>query len=378
MNIGFIILAYASLVTLSLIDNGRGAAYPEILSGLSISTDKGSYLFTIASLAGLMANLTGRYWLAFLGLVNGTRMALLLMGVGSLVLGFAGEFSSYPLLLFAACLTGLGLGSLGITMNVMVSEGAPVDKRRQYLSGLHGVYGISSFLAPHILTLIIFNGGSWIVYFKYISLVSILVILYSLKVVDTHREEVSSESSALPMNFSKRTLIGLYFGFYVASEIIISSRLPLYLIRVQSFSQSNANAYLSYFFLGLMCGRLFFAFVKVKTANYKLIVASFSMTFICYSLGIWLHPIFLCLCGLTMSFCFPISMDWLKERFHSGNHVMVASVMATIGITLTIMHWLFGQITNSFGIEVAFQLFYIFNVLGLVIFVLFDKIDISD
>lgn len=375
MNYGFIILAYTALIALSLIDNGRGAAYPEILEHFKISTDIGSYLFSLVSLSGLIVNITARKWLPLIGLVWATRLTLVFMGIGSYGMAVGAEMLSYPVTLSFAILAGLGLGGLAITMNVMVSEGAPLIHRRRFLSGLHGVYGVSSFFAPQILNIIINFGNSWPSYFKYISFVSLAVLIYSFFVEDTHKEHAKKTSSHYPIKKSKRIIIGLYLGLYVASEILVSSRLPLYLTRAYGMELVDANTYLSYFFISLMTGRLLFAFLNFKHDNYKLIITAFVLTLMTFSVGIFIHPLGLSITGLTMSYIFPVSMDWLNEKFHKYNHIMVASVMTTIGITLSTMHWGFGIITDMVGVKTAFMCFYIFKLTSFILFIVSDKFE---
>jgi fucose permease len=377
MNLGFIILAYTALVALSFFDNGRGAAYPEILSHFKISTDMGSYLFSLVSLSGLLVNLTGRFWMPITGLVGGTRFSMVLIGLGSFGVSYGASQNSYYITLAFATLAGLGLGALAITMNIMVSEGAPIHQRRRYLSGLHGVYGVSSFLAPQAINLLIFYGENWITYFKYISIVTILVLIYSFWVTDTHKEHVQSSTKKFPISIDKRVIIGLFMGLYVASEIVVSSRLSLYLTRVENFDSIKANSYLSYFFISLMTGRLLFAFIDFKHDNKFLLILSFMATLVCFTVGVFVHPIALPLCGFTMSYTFPVSMDWLNEKFKQYNHLMVASVMTTIGIALSTMHWGFGQITDIYGVKTAFYCFYILNIGSLILFLISDKISLE-
>jgi len=378
VNLGYIILAYAGLVALSFFDNGRGAAYPEILNHFKISTDMGSYLFSLVSLSGLIVNLTSRWWLPLTGLVGGTRWSMMFIGIGSFGVSYASSLGNYYLTLAFALFAGLGLGALAITMNLMVAEGAPLHQRRRFLSGLHGVYGVSSFLAPQVINLLIFMGENWITYFKYISIIAALVLIYSFKVHDTHKEHFQETSKKYPIGLSKRLIVGLFMGLYVASEIVVSSRLSLYLTRVLDFDSIQANSYLSYFFVALMTGRLLFAFIDFKHDNRSLLLLGYFATLVCFSIGIWVHPIALPLCGLTMSYIFPVSMDWLNDKFKKHTHLMLSSVMTIIGVSLSSMHWGFGQLTDMFGVKMAFYAFYILKFSSLILFLIADKINLSN
>jgi FHS family glucose/mannose:H+ symporter-like MFS transporter len=366
MNIGYILLSYLSLVLLSLIDNGRGAAYPSILTYFNISTDQGALIFSLASVSGLIANVTGRFWVSAFGLVNGTRLAIIFMSLGSYLISYSAKIVSFDTLLVAAFVLGLGLGALGITMNVMVSEGARPGQRRQYLSGLHGVYGVSSFLAPHILALILAMGGKWQYYFLYISYIGIPLLIGTLFVKDLHQETFKNLGRRFDFALKNRLIIGMTFGFYVASEILVSSRLSLYLQRVEGYNAAMAGTNLSLFFIFLMTGRLIVAFKSMSFDSEKMLYFSLVATFISFSFGLFIHPLFLSLCGLTMSYFFPVSMDWLSENFKERNHLMVSSVMVSIGVMLSSIHIVFGQISNLYGVKTAFYLFYVLNLSSLI------------
>lgn len=294
---------------------------------------------------------------------------MIIISIGSYLFYQAGTNGSYSFLLFAATLLGLGLGGLGITMNVMVGEGSLPENRRQFLSGLHGVYGVSSFIAPQLLNVTLKLGGSWLDFFRFVSFIGVPILIYSFFVKDKHRSFLKESGTKFPVSVSNRLIIGSFFGLYVASEIIISSRLTLYLTRVKNLSLEQSNLYLSLFFIFLMTGRLFVAFKKLKVENDRLLILSSIATFITFSFGIFLHPFFLSLCGLTMSYFFPVSMDWLGQKFHKANHIMVSSVMASIGILLSVMHYVFGMISDNFGVDTAFYLFYFLNIGALFFFI---------
>lgn len=377
MNLGFIVLAYIGLMALSFFDNGRGAAYPDILEHFKISTDMGSYLFSLVSLSGLFVNISSRWWLPITGLVGGTRFAMFCIGIGSFGVSYGAKLGNFPIALSFATVAGLGLGAFTIIMNILVAEGAPLKSRRRFLSGLHGVYGVSSFLAPQIINIFIFYGTNWIEFFQYISIVTGLVILYSFRVHDTHKESFKEAEKAYPIKLSSRLVIGLFMGLYVASEIVVSSRLSLYLSRALNFETVLANSYLSYFFIALMTGRLLFAFVNFKHDNRTLLLVGYSSSIICFLIGLFVYPLGLCAVGFTMSYIFPVSMDWLNEKFGSKTHIMLSSVMTTIGASLSFMHWGFGQLVEMIGVEKAFYGYLVLKVISLILFLFAEKIKVN-
>ncbi|WP_419168169.1 MFS transporter [Halobacteriovorax sp.] len=366
-NFGYVILGYMSLVALSFIDNGRGAVYPELLRFFSIGPDKGSLIFSLMSITSVLAYLSTSLWLPRLGPVVSTRVAMIMMAIGTYGIGAGGDFQNFDLSLVFGALAGFGFGITGITMNFMVDSGAPPFQKRRFLSGLHGAYGLSSLLAPQLLSLFLYVNLSWIHYFKFLAIPCAIVLIYSFFTHDSHHQDIKENHGSMKDAFFMNLLIGLFAGCYVASEIMVSSRIKYYLVEAHGFSEYVANNYLSYFFLFLMIGRLGFAFFRIELESKKLIIISLVSTLICFSLG-EIHQIFYAMTGLFMSFCFPVIVDWISNSFPKKNHVVLGSTMSYIGVGIAIMHFIFGAIAERFGAGNAFYLFYLLNIGSMVSF----------
>ncbi|EQC45440.1 sugar MFS transporter [Bacteriovorax sp. Seq25_V] len=359
-NKGFIILGYLALVALSFIDNGRGATYPQILETFHASGSQGSLIFSLASFTGLVTNFSTALWLPHLGLVWGTRLFVLTLSIAALGVSLSPNFW---ITLFFAAIAGVGFGGIGITMNIMVSEGAPAHLRRRFLSGLHGTYGVASFLAPLVFNLIMKLEGNWRTYFLLAVIPPLLVFLYSFTVHDTHKESIKDTYKTMRVSKKLKFLIGIYMGLYVASEILVSTRLTLYLTEVKGLSITVANTYLSGFFLCLLIGRLSFAALNIRISSSRLLYTSLILTLIAFLFGYYIHPVFLSVTGITMSYFFPVSVEWINENFKEVSNLLISSSMTIIGITLMIMHQVFGTMTELISVEYAF-LFFIFYNLG--------------
>jgi len=368
VNKGFIILGYLALIALSFLDNGRGATYPQILESFNVTGNQGAMIFSLASFTGLLVNFTTSYWLPRTGLVWGTRIFILFLALASLGLYLSAQIGHFWVVLVFASLAGVGFGGIGITMNIMVSEGSPIHLRRRFLSGLHGTYGVASFLAPLIFNLILSLGGNWSIYFLLSSLPAIFIFLYSFKVVDTHKESIKNSYTKIKTSPFLKIAIGLYMGLYVASEILLSTRLTLYLTQVKSLGIETANNYLSGFFLCLLVGRLSFAAINIRISSSKLLNFSLVITLCAFLLGFYVHPVFLSFCGLTMSYFFPVSVEWINENFKDISHLLISSSMTSIGLILMLMHQLFGLLTEGVGLNYAFLSFLFFNLGSFLVF----------
>ena len=369
-------MAYLALFALSLLDNGRSPSYHAILRDLQIGPAKGSYLFTVASFISLIVNLSASKWLPKVGPVRAIQFALLLLALSGVSMYFTGYFASYPLLIVTAALLGLGLALCTICMNILVTKGSIPKYRKKLFSGLHAIYGVSSFAAPFILTLILKLGGDWKIYFLVASVIPIIVLLSTNSKNTVKLEEEKSTSFEKGVALKYRILFGLIFGCYVGSELVLSSRIPYYLQNFLSYNSDKAGSYLSIFFLSLSAGRILFSF---KTFNFKsqsMLLFSFISSILIFILGRFVHPIFLSLTGLTMSYAFPMALDYLVTVFGNKSDYMITSVMTWIGVILAIVHFAFGLINETFGPQYAIFLspaLILISTTSLIIFLKSDK-----
>ncbi|WP_127714139.1 sugar MFS transporter [Halobacteriovorax sp. HLS] len=369
-----IFLAYLSLFALSFLDNGRAPSYNSILSDLAIGPAKGSYIFTVASFISLLVNISAKYWLPKIGPIKATQIALLLLTSSGASMYLTGHYSSYPLLIFSSCLLGLGLAICTICMNILVTKGSNEKLRSKLFSGLHAIYGLSSFAAPFVIALILNLGGDWKLYFLIIALLPLFVMIYSFRVNKLNLKAPSTDTfeTGVPLRF--RILFGLIFGCYVGSELVLSSRIPYYLENYLSYSTITSGNYLSLFFLSLTAGRVLFSFISFKLSTQKLLFISYALTFICFFLGRFVSPVFLSLCGLTMSFAFPMAMDYLVQTFGTKSDYMITSVMTWIGVILAIVHMGFGLINEYYGSQYAIFLSPFLSLVSALSLVIFLKI----
>ncbi len=356
MNYLFIIFANLCLVGLSLIDNGRGPAYPDILDFFKIGSSTGSWMFSLATIFSLLTYLTARFWLPRLKALNGARTGQFVLGISSAMLAISGQTMSLPLLLISSCVMGIGVGLTSSTMNLLVIKGTLPDVRRKYLSGLHAVYGFSSLMAPLILSGFLLLGMSWIAFFYFTAVVCFVVLLSSFSSRASKMERGDDSSTTQKGPLGAKLLICLMLGLYVSSEIALSSRLPLYLHLHHNMSIEVAGNYLSLFFFFLMCGRLLFAFKHFNISNEKLMGLSLFSSLILFTLGHYISPLFYPLIGLANGPFFPTTIDTISKRFKESSDDMITWAFAAIGMIMSAMHIGFGQITDHFGVETAFLL----------------------
>jgi fucose permease len=279
-------------------------------------------------------------------------------------MGLSAYAGGFALLIGSSFLLGLGLGGTTLATNLLVAYGSTEHNRRRFYGGLHSMYGISSVIAPAAFALTVKAGLLWGASFAIMSLVVLLPLATGFL---TEQVEHEYDTSQKPdrMNVWFRLRVGLAMSFYVASEVAISSRLVLYATNKLSLDPADAAYYLSLFFALLLTGRLSLFLFPLRISTYRLMSLSAATSLALLLLGIFVHPLFMSLCGLTMSIYFPCGMEWISKRFGKNAGYMMTSVMLSITVALIFMHQLMGIATDIFGITNAMLLSVLFLVLAI-------------
>lgn len=358
----YLILAYFTLFTVGFLDNTRGPIYTSILTHFAINQYAvGSWFFTTASIAGLLSSIAARFWLPRLGPIAALRYFLVLQSLGILGMGWAGssKSSSFDLFLVPTALYGFGAGALSILVNILAGHAVHSDHQRKALSGLHATYGVASLIAPLAWALTLESKLSWGNHYLILGCGTLIMALISFRMTTPTKGEeppatMNPAHEIPPLAWGRRLPYGVLLASYVAAEIMLSSRIPLYIEKVWAGNSAEASFFLSLFFALLLMGRLVFTLFHFKGTTHRWLAASLIASICSLLIGVWVHPIGLAVCGLTMSLFFPCTMEFLHKQFQSGAQFMIASAMTATALALMVMHQLVGSFADWVGLKQAF------------------------
>jgi MFS transporter, FHS family, glucose/mannose:H+ symporter len=345
-----IFIAFLTLFSLGLLDNARGPYFPDITSDLKLTDTMASLFFAVASTVAFFSGRIVPKLVQKLGLMNVMRLGQVLMGLGFASISLA---KSLPMLILTCALFGYGFGLINVAQNLLIIEGSSGDLRRRLFSGLHGMYAFASLISPLVAaTLFQLNIGWREAYVGFACVVSLSFISTFFAKGSAGR---GSENVPVTKNPDRKSyfLVGSMISLYIVAELMISTRLSLYVRRVFDYSPQQASMLLALFFLLLLAGRLFFLFVPLKATNLKIIEMSLVTSLMAFGLGLWVHPVFLTLCGLTMAPVFGLSIDLLAVKYPQYSSDAIASCLALSCVYIVSMHFLMGYFTDVFGIQRA-------------------------
>ncbi len=352
----YVIFAYLCLLSLGFMDNTRGAVFEDFIRDLALSDSKASWFFVIPSSFAFLSSLFCRSWIEKRGPVFMLRVGLALMGLATFSFGCT---QSFYIILCEATLFGIGFGIISVAQNVAISSTVRPSYQRQIFSGLHGMYGLASLLAPLVAGYLFSLGVHWqgIFLFSVIIPASVLVLLSLAPFPKWSEKQVSQQvhSNDLASSVRKRQMfLAVSLSIYLVAEISVSSRLVVLVQRSLSLPPENATVYLMVFFLCLFFSRMLFAFAKLEGLSTKwLLQLCLWGSAVLTSAGLMLSPWFLSLSALTMAPFFPAAMDFLSKRFGTQAHVGMAYTMAFASLTVVGMHFLVGILTDYYGIGKA-------------------------
>lgn len=358
-----IIFAFLSMFVLGLSDNMRGPLYPELIKFFSLSNAQASYSFAITSMAAVLANTLAAFALRKIQLDRLLAISIGLMFVAPLIMGTA---PNYIIFLSGALILGLSFGSMGVAQNLLIAENTYGRQQTQALAGLHGIYGFSSLIAPWLASRsptwfseeFVFNGWRSAYFVTTIlSFLALVVILVSSPKPQfeghvEHDEAIHGKKSS----FVTLLWFAGFFASYVGAEILISSRLALYMRTYFNMTLEGSSNYVTYFFIFMLVGRLFFAFKSFQMKLKNQLNISLILSIVSLVLGLWVHPLFLAVVGLTMGPFYPLGIVYISEITGVQKRRFLTFAMGMQGLFVIFMHLGVGYISDALGLFSAFGL----------------------
>jgi len=362
INLPAVALSYFALFSLAIIENSKSPIYPNLLKEFSLTHQQGSWVFTLASILGIVATASSKFWLSKYGVFKAKKYLASFLALGTFLSALAlNNFHYFSLFLLGCAVIGFAMGGLSITMNLIIDESVPAKWRRQAFSGLHSLYGLASFFSPAVIILIVNLGYTWQKIFHALIIFPILLIIFSRnkkfipKIKHINTQDQTPPEKDFEFNksdtYSLRKVLpfAMLLSFYVCGEVILSSRFRVFTQSIWPLDEETSQSYLASFFAFLTLGRIVFVFLKVPFSNRSLLGASLILSLLFIYVGVNIDPMGFSLIGLSMSIYFPCALDLISESFQANVDKALPFVLNVIAIMLLGAHFLIGTLTDHFG-----------------------------
>ncbi len=223
--------------------------------------------FIISIIYFFISTLSGKDPINRLGYKNGMSISLFICGVGCLAFYPAAQENSYYIFLFALFILATGVTLLQICANPYVALLGKPETASSRLNLSQGLNSLGTTIGPLIGVLLIFRffsdgeataqsvGKTYLVYGSVFILVSIITVLTKLP---SFVNEEKIEKGFNIFKYRHLTLGVFAIFFYVGAEVSIGSWLVKLLqdVNIGGLEKETANYFLSYYWGGLMIGRL--------------------------------------------------------------------------------------------------------------------------
>lgn len=389
-----VLFAWMSLFALGLIDNARGPVFPDVLKEFDLSDTRGSFFFLISSFASVTHNYLLRDFLARTTPSRLVGIYTMIMAGGGLLISVA---ESYPTMLVACALLGVGFGGLGVGQNAAVQE-APRKYRSRSMGLLHGMYGISSFAAPLLIAGL--SVISWRFALAVVCLPAVAVgfTVMGESLVHVWREKVRARQSPVPMvpfdgismpqgepqesvsmsevqaKRASRTA-AIVVGLLVVAEISISSRLNLLARREWGLSNESANGWLASYFAAMTMARFSLGLFPLPIETKSLLKWSAISTvplllfaFLPLGLTAELRLLALIAFGFPIALGYPSVMTRIAEIFGSNVQAVTSQCVLYQAGAAMLMHFALGWGADLVGLSLALALVSVSAALGVVFY----------
>lgn len=288
-------------------------------------------------------------------------------------MSFAASFEG---LLVGVLFFGFSMGLMGVIQNMLIVNEVPNGEvKSKIISGLHSMYAASSLLAPVLVSAIAAMGFSAAVWRQSFFAAAILCVVTGLltltvfKIKKSHhhgdqardegRDEGKSQSlssNRLALRRGPRVYFAVILSSYVLAEILISSRMALYIRRELGGDLSLSNSYTALFFIFLFIGRLLFAFWSPAIPVSRQLKLSLGLSLLTLIAGLWIHPFGLALTGFFMGPFYPLMILEIGRIFTGYVKEALSWAVSLSSVFIVGMHLSVGWISESFGIRMAFAL----------------------
>ncbi len=358
---------FLSFFIFGFVDNLKGPLLPEMIRAGELSYSQVGTIFLVGYVGFIVATLG----CGILADRLSNRGVLFLAAIGLCIGGFGlSSTTTYPLLIAFMGLIGMGLGAIELGGNGLMVE-LHSEARGRYLNLLGTFHGLGSLTVPLFAAALLKLDLRWQWIYGSSAILAIPLALVFWQSRSDRRPAtqsstgVNTESLQRVVDWSSMRRVGftkqmwLYYlllSAYVAFELGVGAWMIEYLRKIREMSVASSSLFLSSFFVLLMFGRLFGAFLVDAVGHHRAVAIALIGSCVCLAVGIFAHAsLVVCLpiSGLFMSIVFP-TVTASVSAIHKQNMGSILGILfAFSGIGGAVGPWTVGVISDWAGIEIG-------------------------
>ncbi|HPB39968.1 MAG TPA: MFS transporter [Flexilinea sp.] len=352
----FLILIYASFISLGLPDSVLGSAWPMMKIELHAPDDFAGYIFMVVAGGTIISSLFSSRFIKRFGTGVVTFVSVLMTATALFLFHFAPSY--YWFLIFAIPL-GLGAGAVDSGLNEFVAE----HYESRHMSWLHSFWGLGAMTGPIIISKLFASGQTWrngylIISIIQFGLAAILFLSLPLWKKVKEREKIQQElnppiesdlsqtkkSSGVSVLLKHPGVFPVLISIFLYCGVEQTMMLwgATYLIASRNVTPATAAAWISLFLAGITIGRFLSGFATFKLSNKMMIrlgelIILIGLTLLIFPLPSPFVQAGIFIAGLGCAPIYPCMLHETPVRFgkeHAQEIMGIQMAVAYLGSTL--------------------------------------------
>ncbi len=344
-NYFFLLIALAfAYLTFGAITNVAGAIVPKIKETYHVSGSASSFLASVFFIAygltsvpfGILINKSGSKFTLIFGSLITTIGVFMFASV-------PGYYSN----MVAMFICGVGITAIQVAANPLVKEVSNPEKYSRNLTLFMVLFGVGSYLAPHVVTFVKSRGLEWNYNYWIFTIISIIMLFclafpkYPPEKASSEKEQKSEKSFIVLLKDPLMMMYTLAIFLYVGVEVGVANNIGLFLEDMHKVTnvlgegaEAIKNSTIANYWLGLLIGRLLGSFVLDKIQTKKAIqiyISCAAISLACAILSknltvvLWAFP----MVGFFISIMFPSIYGLAIESYKKEYSGIVSGMLCT-------------------------------------------------
>ncbi len=365
----FLIIVYLAFISLGLPDAMLGSAWPIMEQDLNVPLGAAGFLFMITAGSTILSSLFSGKLIDRFGTGKITLFSCIMTAIA--LLGFSFAPTIFVIIPFAVLL-GLGAGAVDSGLNNYVAKYYEVH----HMNWLHSFWGVGAMGGPLLMSMYITHNNSWRSGYKAVSflqMILIIILFLSLpmwkkiaKIKENEKEKTITKLDKLVVQEEKARNVFrikgvkdsfITFLFYCATEATVGLWGASYLVGVRNFMPEVAAKTVSFYYGGIMIGRMLSGLISMKVSNEKLIktaqiVSLSGVLVLLLPVGDVVAQISFVVIGFGLAPIFPGLIHETPKRFGKENSAKIIGYQMAMAYTgTTFLPPLFGVFATKISIN---------------------------
>jgi fucose permease len=268
--------------------------------------------------------------------------------------------SSFIILVIGMVVLNAGIAMYQISTNTLFPV-LFISYQALLMNLLHFCYGFGEAAGQRITGIMLERGIQWrsLYLIDAIIFVVLFIVLQLVKLPSISTEKSLKEKAGL-VHILRNKMVLLYIGalgFYVFSELSVSSWFVNYLKTTYAFDNNRSSFYLAAFFTVFTLGRLVGGFIVEKAGKFKSLLFFLPTAAVMFTVGLILGEkavIFISASGFFFSIAYPTIVVTINSVFKNNTSVIMSTILTFASAVNMLMNMVMGGFNDVFGAYASF------------------------